>query len=88
MLKQAYPKIVQRLFKDKEQPAMPMMDRLDLESNVRYTQYRQFDVIHHNEGTLDGTYEVHKDIWLKQLCIPEDNPSLSVPEDKHFAERL
>jgi len=53
------------------------MPRLEL-LTPRRTTVQQF---YHDEGTIEGTYGVHHDIWIRQLGLKEDD------ESHHFDER-
>jgi len=59
-------------------PSMPVLDI----ANVGKTKFWQFGAIYEDEGTIDGTYAVHDNIFLQQLKLraPED-PAAGLPDD-------
>jgi uncharacterized protein DUF6589 len=59
-------------------PQMPEIDRLRPYKTVMH----QLGAIYEDEGTIEGTYGVHKDIWIKKLGFAEPDSS------RHFARRL
>jgi len=65
-------------------PLFPLSE--DCLSSTR-TQYWQFAAVFENEGTIEGTYGVHKDLFQEQLGLaaPEDPAS---DERDDFRDRL
>jgi len=64
-------------------PAMPVMERLKPQRTV----FHQLGAIFEDEGTIQGTYRVHDDIFLRQLKMSSwSTTSSSPPED--FNDRL
>ena len=43
---------------------------------------QQLGAIFHNEDTIDGTYDVHQNIWIQKLGFKEED------ESHHFNECL
>ena len=63
---------------DNQFPQMPQLELL----TSRRTTMQQLGAIFHDEGTIDGTYGVHQDIWIQKLGFKEDD------ESHHFDEHL
>ena len=79
-----YPEGVKAVFDrdgDSSYPAFPVIEQLP----PRVTQYWQFAGIPQDEGTIEGTYAVHEDIFLRQLGLKAaDKPG----EVDDFTRRL
>jgi hypothetical protein len=69
------------VFKDEEErlPALPVIKRLDYKHK---SSIYQLGAIFCNEGTVEGTYAVHEDIFLKQFGYSPEG------EKNDFATRL
>ena len=75
-----HPKAVASVFLGQENyvPSMPKLQLLTPEKTVLH----QLGAIFHDEGTIDGTYGVHHDIWIQKLGFKEED------EFGHFHEQL
>ncbi|KAF2024854.1 hypothetical protein EK21DRAFT_77790 [Setomelanomma holmii] len=62
-------------------PQFPVVDRL----RPQKTEFWQFAGITADEGTIEGTYQVHEDIYLRQLGL---NASATPEVADDFTERL
>lgn len=51
-------------------PQMPTINRLELEK----TQYHNFKPMHIDESTIQGTYDITEDLFLKQLKLDKKSP--------------
>ena len=61
-----YPDVIEKSFAtDKRFPRMPVIDVLE----PRKYEVHQLGPIFFDEGSLEGTYGVHQDIWLRQLGL-------------------
>jgi hypothetical protein len=61
-----YPGVIEKSFAtDKRFPRMPVIDVLE----PRKYEVHQLGPIFFDEGSLEGTYGVHQDIWLRQLGL-------------------
>ena len=59
-------------------PQFPCIDRIAHSNSAVYQQ----GAIFADEGTLQGTYDVHRDIWLREFGFKDDDSA------KDFTERL
>ena len=76
---------VERIFEDSD--LFPQMPSIQCISNGK-TRFWQFGAIMEDEGTIQGTYGVHKSIFLDQLGLQApDNPHNSAAPDD-FTKRL
>jgi len=83
-IKTTHPASVKAVFHNSETyPKMPELDKID----ANRTAFWQFGAVFEDEGTIDGTYRVHEQIFLRQLGLraPKD-PGDSTPDD--FRSRL
>jgi hypothetical protein len=71
----------EKVFQDRKDliPEMPHVERL---SPTPATQLHHLGAIFFDEGTVDGTYGVHSDIWLSKMGFSED------PSKNDFDDRL
>jgi hypothetical protein len=75
-----HPGAVLAVFKDRSLiPDIPIIEEIPINT----TQYHQLGAIYENEGTIDGTYSVHDNIFLEQLGLnaPEEPSLPTVPLD-------
>ncbi len=75
-----HPEAVNFIFNnaDNQFPQMPQLELL----TPQRTTMQQLGAIFHDEGTIDGTYGVHQDIWIQKLGFKEED------ESHHFDEHL
>jgi len=77
---------VGEVFQDDNTVSYPVMPTFEL-LPPRKTQFWQFGSIHHDEGSIEGTYGVHESIFLDQLGLrAQENPS--EPGSDDFLARL
>ena len=79
-IRKLHPEAVEQVFCSQED-YFPMMPQLELLTPQR-TILHQLGAIFHDEGTIEGTYGVHQDIWIQKLGFKEED------ECHHFEERL
>lgn len=79
-IRKIHPEAVDAIFKD-EPDLFPQMPQLELLA-PRKTALQQLGAIFEDEGTIEGTYGVHTDIWIRKLGFKEDDQS------HHFGQRL
>ena len=79
-IRKLHPEAVEFIFHGMDEQ-FPQMPRLELLTPQK-TMIQQVGAIYHDEGTIDGTYGVHHDIWIQKLGLKEED------EFHHFDERL
>ena len=89
-IKRLHPDAVKHVFKDKDEvdhrignsyPEFPTLERLP----ARKTEYWQFAGITADEGTIEGTYAIHDDIYKEQLGL---HAAEAPGEQDDFSRRL
>ena len=80
-IRTVHPGPFNRIFQGKEEliPKMPEIDRLPPKP---VTELHHLGAIFYDEGTIEGTYQVHDDIWLSKMKFSDD------PAKQDFANRL
>lgn len=80
-IRTVHPDPFNRLFQGKEEliPKMPEIDRLPPKP---VTKLHHLGAIFFDEGTIEGTFQVHNDIWLSKMRFSDDSTK------RDFARRL
>jgi hypothetical protein len=80
-IRTVHPGAFNRIFQGKEEliPVMPEIERLPPKPA---TELHHLGAIFYDEGTIDGTYQVHEDIWLSKMKYSDD------PAERDFTDRL